>query len=114
LNNADCVVAVESAIDALSYCSLFASRWDALATVSCAGSTVPRELMFLAYDRRQSFVIGFDNDLAGERGWSMAWNDTTDWAGFKLLSERPARKDWNDDLVQVAGKQPRNTNVLRP
>ena len=89
LNNAARVVAVESPIDALSYYSLFASRWDALATVSCAGSTVPHELMFLAYDRRQPFAVGFDNDLAGERGWSKAWNDTTDWARFKLLSERP-------------------------
>lgn len=75
---------------------------------------MPRELMFLAYDRRQPFVVGFDNDLAGERGWSKAWNDTTDWAGFKLLSERPVRKDWSDDLVHVAGTQPRITNVLRP
>jgi Protein of unknown function (DUF3991)/Toprim-like len=114
LNNADCVVAVESAIDALSYYSLFAGRYDALATVSCAGSTVPRELMLLAYERRQPFVVGFDNDLAGERGWSKAWDDTADWAGFKLSSERPARNDWSDDLVHVAGKQPRITNVLRP
>jgi Protein of unknown function (DUF3991)/Toprim-like len=114
LNNADCVVAVESSIDALSYYSLFAGRYDALATVSCAGSTVPRELMLLAYERRQPFVVGFDNDLAGERGWSKAWDDTADWAGFKLSSERPARNDWSDDLVHVAGKQPRITNVLRP
>ena len=111
LNNADRVVAVESPIDALSYYSLFAGRCDALATVSCAGSTVPHELMFLAYDRRQPFVVGFDNDLAGERGWSKAWDDTADWAGFKLFSERPKHKDWNEDLVHVAGKQPRITNV---
>jgi hypothetical protein len=114
LNNADRVVAVESPIDALSYYSLFAGRYDALATVSCAGSTVPHELMLLAYDRRQSFVVGFDNDFAGERGWAKAWDDTADWTGFKLLSERPKRKDWNDDLVHVAGQQPRITNVLRP
>ena len=39
--NADRIVAVESPIDALSYYSLFAGRYDALAVVSCAGSTVP-------------------------------------------------------------------------
>ena len=111
--NADRVVAVESPIDALSYYSLFAGRCDALAVVSCAGSTVPHELMFQAYDRRQSFVVAFDNDAAGERGWSKAWDDTADWAGFRLSSECPKHKDWNDDLVYVAGKQPRITSALR-
>ena len=41
LANAERIVAVESPIDALSYYSLFAGRCDALAVVSCAGSTVP-------------------------------------------------------------------------
>jgi hypothetical protein len=54
LAHADRVAAVESPIDALSYYSLFAGRCDALAVVSCAGSTVPHELMFQAYDRRQA------------------------------------------------------------
>jgi hypothetical protein len=43
LAKAERVVAVESPIDALSYYSLFAGRCDALAVVSCAGSTVPHE-----------------------------------------------------------------------
>lgn len=101
LANADRVAAVEAPIDALSYYSLFASRCDALAVVSCAGSTVPYELMFQAYDRRQAFVVALDRDPAGERGRQKAWNDTTDWAGFKLLSECPKHKDWNDDLTAV-------------
>ena len=113
LANAERIVAVESPIDALSYYSLFAGRCDALAAVSCAGSAVPYELMFQAYDRRQSFVVALDNDAAGERGWSKAWDDTVDWAGFRLSSECPTYKDWNDDLVYVAGKQPRITSSLR-
>jgi Toprim-like/Protein of unknown function (DUF3991) len=110
---AERIVAVESPIDALSYYSLFAGRCDALAVVSCAGSTVPHELMFQAYDRRQSFVVAFDNDFAGERGWAKAWDDTVDWAGFRLLSECPKQKDWNDDLVHIVGKHPRMTSSLR-
>ena len=104
--NADRVVAVESPIDALSYYSLFAGRYDVLAAVSCAGSTVPREMMLQAYDRRKPFVVAFDNDLAGQGGWAKAWDDTADWAGFRLLSECPKHKDWNDDLGRVSGKQP--------
>ena len=111
-DNAERVVAVESPIDALSYYSLFAGRCDALAVVSCAGSTVPHELMFQAYDRRQSFIVAFDNDAAGERGRSKAWDDTADWAGFRLSSECPKHKDWNDDLVYVTGKRPRITSAL--
>ena len=107
------IVAVESPIDALSYYSLFANRREALAIVSCAGSTVPYELMFRACDRRQSFVVALDNDASGERGWAKAWDDTVDWAGFRLSSECPKYKDWNDDLVNVAGKQPRITSSLR-
>ena len=113
LANAERIVAVESPIDALSYYSLFAGRCDALAAVSCAGSAVPYELMFQAYDRRQSFVVALDNDAAGERGWSKAWDDTVDWAGFRLSSECPKHKDWNDDLVYIVGKQPRMTSSLR-
>jgi Toprim-like/Protein of unknown function (DUF3991) len=107
------IVAVESPIDALSYYSLFAGRCDALAVVSGAGSTVPHELMFQAYDRRRSFVVAFDNDPAGECGWAKAWDVTADWAGFRLLSECPKRKDWNDDLVYRVGKHPRMTSALR-
>jgi hypothetical protein len=111
--DADRVVAVESPIDALSYYSLFVNRREALAVVSCAGSTLPYELLFQAYDRRQSFVVALDNDAAGERGWAKAWDDTVHWAGFRLSSECPKNKDWNDDLVYVAGKQPRITSSIR-
>jgi hypothetical protein len=113
LAHADRVAAVESPIDALSYYSLFAGRCDSLAVVSCAGSTVPHELMFQAYDRRQAFVVAFDNDAAGERGWSKAWDETVDWAGFRLSSDCPRHKDWNDDLVHNVGKHPRMTSSLR-
>ena len=93
------VVAVESPIDALSYYSLFACPNDSLAVVSCAGATIPQALMFQAYDRCQAFVVALDNDPAGERGWVKAQADTVDWMGFKLSSESPKHKDWNDDLV---------------
>jgi hypothetical protein len=69
--------------------------------------------MFQAYHHRQSFVIGLDNDAAGEGGWSKAWDDTVDWAGFRLSSDCPKHKDWNDDLVHIAGKQPRIAPSLR-
>jgi len=99
LSKAETVVAVESPIEALSYHSLFAGRNDPLAIVSCSGSFVPEELMFQAYDRRQSFVVALNNDDAGEFGWQKAWDSTTDWIGFKLSSACPQRNDWNADLV---------------
>jgi Protein of unknown function (DUF3991)/Toprim-like len=93
------VVAVESPVDALSYFSLFGRSERSLAVVSCAGANVPEALMLRACDRRQALVVAFDNDPAGERGWLKARNETADWAGFNLSSERPKQKDWNDDLV---------------
>jgi len=99
LSNAQTVVAVESPIEALSYHSLFAGRNDPLAIVSCSGSFVPEDLMFQAYDRKQSFVVALNNDGAGELGWQKAWDSTTDWTGFKISSACPQRKDWNADLV---------------
>lgn len=99
LAKAQTVVAVESPIEALSYHSLFAGRTDPLAIVSCSGSFVPEELMFQAYDRRQSFVVALNNDGAGEFGWQKAWDSTTEWTGFKISSACPQQKDWNDDLT---------------
>ncbi|MBE2203664.1 MAG: toprim domain-containing protein [Chthoniobacterales bacterium] len=93
------VVAVESPIDALSYHTLFASRNDRLAVVSCAGSFVPDELKWRSYKRRQRFVVALDNDGAGERGWQKAWDSTVDWTGFKISSDCPRLKDWNADLL---------------
>ncbi|MGA7904105.1 MAG: toprim domain-containing protein [Terrimicrobiaceae bacterium] len=101
VNEADRIVVVESPIDALSYHSLFGCRSGLLAVVSCAGATVPRELMLQAYDRRQAFVVAFDNDVAGQRGQQKAREETLDWAGFKLSSDCPKLKDWNDDLIAV-------------
>lgn len=99
LANAQTIVAVESPIEALSYHTLFASRNDPLAIVSCSGSFVPEELMFQAYDRRQSFVVALNNDDAGELGWQKAWDSTTEWTGFRISSACPQRNDWNADLV---------------
>jgi hypothetical protein len=102
LAGADRVAAVESPIDALSYYSLFGCRGGSLAVVSCAGACVPRELMLRAYDRGQAFVVALDRDPAGQRGVQKARDETADWAGFKLSSECPKLKDWNDDLIEVA------------
>lgn len=99
VREAHSVVAVESPIDALSYYTLFASRNDRLAVVSCSGATVPDELLFQAYDRRQRFVVALDNDAAGERGWQKAWDATADWTGFKISPDSPRLKDWNADLL---------------
>jgi hypothetical protein len=101
LDKAEIVIAVESPIDALSYRTIHACRGDAWAVVSCAGATVPNELMKLVYDRRQSFVVALDNDPAGERGWRKAWEETVDWNGFRISSACPKHKDWNDDLMSL-------------
>jgi hypothetical protein len=101
LDKAEIVIAVESPIDALSYRMIHACRGDAWAVVSCTGATVPNEVMRLAYDRRQSFVVALDNDPAGERGWRKAWEETADWNGFKISSASPKHKDWNDDLMSL-------------
>jgi uncharacterized protein DUF3991/Toprim domain-containing protein len=101
LAEADRIAAVESPIDALSYYSLFGCSGDSLAVVSCAGATVPRELMLQAYDRGQAFVVALDNDPAGQRGRQKARDDTLNWAGFRLSSDCPKLKDWNDDLIAM-------------
>ena len=101
LDQAEIVIAVESPIDALSYRTVHACRGDAWAAVSCAGGIVPIELMRLAHERRQSFVVALDNDPAGERGWRRAWEQTADWSGFKISSASPKHKDWNDDLMSL-------------
>ena len=101
LAEADRIAAVESPIDALSYYSLFGCSGNSLAVISCAGATVPRELMLQAYDRRQAFVVALDNDPAGQRGRQRALDETLNWAGFKLSSDCPKLKDWNDDLIAM-------------
>jgi hypothetical protein len=101
LAEADRIVAVESPIDALSYYNLFGSRGGALAVVSCAGATVPRELMLQAYGRLQAFVVGLDSDAAGQRGWQKAREETVNWAGFELSLDCPKLKDWNDHLIAL-------------
>ena len=54
-----------------------------------------------AHDGRRAFVVALDNDPAGLRGRQKAREETLDWAGFKLLSDCPKRKDWNDDLIAL-------------
>ena len=51
---------------------------------------------------RIAFVVALDRDPAGQRGVQKARDETADWAGFKLSSECPKLKDWNDDLIEVA------------
>lgn len=97
--NAETVVAVESPIEALSYHSLFADRHGRLAIVSCAGSSVPDELMWQVYDQRKALVVALNNDSAGELGWQRAWDNTVEWTGFKISSDCPRQNDWNADLV---------------
>ena len=109
LDKAEIVVAFESPIDALSYRTIHACRGDAWAVVSCAGATVPNELMRLAYERGQSFVVALDKDPAGERGWRKAWDETVDWQGFKISSACPKHKDWNDDLMFLQRREPRQS-----
>lgn len=105
LGSAKTIVAVESPIDALSYYSLFVGRDSTVTVASCAGAVVPTELMWQAYERRQAFVVALDNDAAGERGWQKAWDETCDWTGFKISSDCPKRKDWNDELQALAHRQ---------
>jgi len=97
LVNAHTVAAVESPIDALSFYCLRGSP--DIAVVSCTKAVAPDELMLQAYERKQAFVVAFNNTAAGEHGWQKAWDDTADWTGFKISSDCPALKDWNADLI---------------
>ncbi len=101
LAKASKIAAVESPVDALSYYCLHASAAEDLAVVSCAGNMVSRELMAQAYDRRRSFIVALDNDIAGEQGWRNAQDTTHDWTGFQISSHRPKHKDWNEDLIAM-------------
>jgi Toprim-like len=87
------------AVEALSYHTLFAGRHDRFAIVSCSGSFVPEELMFQAYDRRQSFVVALNNDVAGELGWQMLGTIPPTGPDSKSPLRVPQRNDWNADLV---------------
>ena len=69
--------------------------------------------MAQAYDRRQSFIVALDNDIAGEQGWRQAWDTTADWTGFQVSSDCPEHKDWNDDLVQRAASSLRHAASLK-
>ena len=95
--NATEIVAVESPIDALSYYQLKPSNQ--IAVVSCGGCHIPEELLHQSCGLRQSFVVALDNDSAGQGGWQRAWDQTTEWTGFKISSDCPIRKDWNADLM---------------
>jgi len=101
LSEAHSLIAVESPIDALSYYTLYAGRNERISVASCSGSFVPQELMHLAYERRQRFVVALDNDAAGERGWLRAQQDTADWTGFKIDGDKPRLKDWNSELMAM-------------
>jgi len=98
LASAPTIAVVESPIDALSlYCLKGSPN---IAVVSCAGGIVPDGLMCHAYDRKQSFIVAFNNTATGERAWQKAWDDTVDWLGFKITSDCPTFKDWNADLIR--------------
>jgi hypothetical protein len=99
------VAAAESPIDALSYYMMKAGRSGDLAVVSCSGSFVPHELLWESYERKQTFIVALNNDRAGGHGWRKAWDETSDWTGFKISSDCPQGKDWNADLVHKAEKQ---------
>ena len=58
--------------------------------------------MLRAYNGRKAFGVALDNDAAGQRGREKARNETLNWVSFKLSSECPKHKDWNDDLIGVA------------
>jgi Toprim-like/Protein of unknown function (DUF3991) len=110
---ASTIAAVESSIDALSYYSLHAGGPGNLAVVSCAGAIVPHELMAQAYDRRQSFIVALDNDIAGEQGRRKAWDTTANWSGFQVSSDCPEHKDWNEDLIQLVSSSLRHAASLK-
>ena len=89
LAGADRVAAVESPIDALSYYSLFGCRGGSLAVVSCAGASVPRELMLRALDRGQAFVVALDRDPAGQRGRAKSTRRNGGLGGLQALFRLP-------------------------
>lgn len=95
------IVAVESPIDALSYYALAAGWGERIAVASCAGAVVPTPLLNHAREHALGFVVAFDADTAGERGYLRASAETANWTGFRLTVERPHRKDWNEDLCAV-------------
>ena len=64
LDKAEIVIAVESPIDALSYRTIQVCRGDAWVVVSCAGATIPNQLMRLAYERTYASVPPLSRSLA--------------------------------------------------
>jgi hypothetical protein len=61
-------------------------------------------VMLRAHEGRKAFVVALDNDPVGQRGRQKAQEETLNWAGFKISSDCPERKDWNDDLIALAGR----------
>jgi len=81
-----------------------------IATASKRGNHDRAEQLHMAqaYERRQSLIVAFDNDIAGEQGWRKAWDVSADWTGFQISSDCPVHKDWNDDLIQLASSNLRH------
>lgn len=115
ITTAPSIAVAESPIDALSYYCLHARRPGELTVVSCAGAIVPQELMAQAYGRKQSFIVAFDNDRAGEQGWRRARDANAEWIGFQISSHSPKHKDWNEDLIQlvVRSLKPKQAGSLK-
>lgn len=110
LTKAATVVAVPSAIDAMSYQCLRGS--DDKVVVSCPRNEISADLLLHSHLRRQSFVVAFNKTTAGESTWQKTWDETADWGGFSLSSEVPVNRSWNDDLlVRQAPTQSRSIKL---
>jgi hypothetical protein len=95
------IVVVESAIDALSFFSLFKPEPET-AIVAVSGAYSPLPLLEHAKKNDAAIISAYDNDQAGlnaRENLNTAWMQLTHGEG-DFFEKVPTKKDWNEDLCQ--------------
>ena len=107
INDARRVVIAESPIDAISYRILDGTDVDYLiATMGELSGTTKKILESIEKKggfRGKEVILAFDNDEAGER-FTEKVKEIVERYGGKAVREKPANKDFNDDLRDLAKK----------
>lgn len=99
INSAQKIVVVESAIDALSLCSLSGIEPET-AIVAVSGAFSPITLLKHAWENEAKIVAAYDSDQTGlqaKENLKKAWQEITNGMG-EFDEKIPLKKDWNEDL----------------
>ena len=95
----DTVYVFESAIDAMSYATLYPNDWQDRAYLSLGGTSDVALTEYLKmYLHTQKIVLCLDSDAAGQTA-RFKLKQTYSALQYTIQAEFPAFKDWNEDLT---------------